>query len=253
MTLTLANDLALALDPAQLMAQCGLVPDSWQANLLCTDAQRLLLLCSRQAGKSTVTSILALHEALYRPPALVLLLSPSMRQSTELLLKVLDCYRKLDHSVASEMESALRLELTNGSRIISLPGKEETIRGFSGVSLLVIDEASRVPDDLYFAVRPMLAVSGGRLVALSTPFGKRGWFHKEWTEGQDWHRVKITAQDCPRISPVFLEQERQSMPPLWFASEYLCEFVETEDTVFRHEDIQAMFETDAQPLFGGKR
>jgi hypothetical protein len=45
--------------------------------------------------------------------------------------------------------------------------------------MLVIDEASRVDDTLYLAVRPLLAVSGGRLVALSTPFGKRGWFHDE--------------------------------------------------------------------------
>jgi hypothetical protein len=60
--------------------------------------------------------------------------------------------------------------------------------------------------DLYYAVRPMLAVSGGRLVALSTPFGKRGWFHHEYEEGQGWERIKITAYDCPRISPAFLEE-----------------------------------------------
>ena len=72
-----------------------------------------------------------------------------------------------------------RLEFANGSRVLSLPGTERTVRGFSEVSLLVIDEAARVDDGLYYAVRPMLAVSGGRLVALSTPYGKRGWFHDE--------------------------------------------------------------------------
>lgn len=49
----------------------------------------------------------------------------------------------------TQTESALRLELQNGSRIISLPGKEQTVRGFSGVRLLAIDEAARVPDELY--------------------------------------------------------------------------------------------------------
>src|SRR5436190_1727587 len=77
-------------------------------------------------------------------------------------------------------ETQLRLELANGSRVVCLPGREGTIRSFGGVALLVLDEAARIPDALYRSVRPMLAVSGGRLVALSTPFGRRGWFWQEW-------------------------------------------------------------------------
>jgi hypothetical protein len=91
-------------------------------------------------------------------------------------------YGALVEPVASRGESALRLELENHSRIISLPGQEQTVRGYAGVSLLIVDEAARVPDDLYFAVRPMLAVSNGRLIALSTPFGKRGWFYEIFKE-----------------------------------------------------------------------
>ncbi len=110
------------------------------------------------------------------------------------------------------------MTLENGSRIVALPGSEQTIRGFSGATLLILDEASRIEDPLYYSVRPMLAVSGGRLVALSTPFGKRGWFHGAWEEGgPGWERVKITAYDCPRISPVWLEQERQQIGECGFA------------------------------------
>ena len=54
----------------------------------------------------------------------------------------------------------------------------------------------------------MLAVSGGRLIALSTPFGKRGWFHAAWRSAEDWDRVKVTAEQCPRISAEFLVEER---------------------------------------------
>jgi len=235
------------------MATCGLSPDPWQASFLRSPAQRLLLLCCRQSGKSTTTACLALHTAIYHPDSLVLLLSPSLRQSTEVFRKVLTAYRTLDAGIPAEQESALRLELANGSRLVSLPGKEETVRGYSGVRLLIIDEAARVPDDLYYSVRPMLAVSGGRLVALSTPFGKRGWFHHEYTEGANWERVQITAHDCPRISPAFLEEERRSLPALWFASEYACEFVDTTDQVFSYEHVQAALSADVQPLFGGTR
>jgi len=146
-------------------------------------------------------------------------------------------------------ESALRMELSNGSRIIALPGKEATIRGFSGVSLLIIDEASRVEDALYQSVRPMLAVSGGRIILLSTPFGKRGFFHSEWTDGEDWRRVKITAEQCPRIDKEWLERERAMIGDWWYLQEYFCEFVETNDQVFSYDDIQSALDDTIKPLF----
>ena len=250
----LEADLAAALDPVLLMRRAGMEPDPWQADLLRSRSESTLLLCSRQAGKSTVTAAMALHEALYRAPALVLLLSPSLRQSCELFRKVAFFFRTLEGAVPVEQESALRLELANGSRILSLPGKEETIRGYSGVSLLVVDEAARVPDDLYFAIRPMLAVSGGRLVALSTPFGKRGWFHDAWHAGERaWRRVRVTAADCPRIPATFLAEEQRAMGEWWFAQEYLCEFKETTDQVFSHEVVMRSLSDAVAPLFGAGR
>src|SRR5262249_16690589 len=190
-----------AKDPVLLARRAGIEPDKWQEDALRSHARQMILLCSRQAGKSTTTSFLALHEAIYTEGASVLLLAPALRQSQELFRKLKSAFAAIQPSVLTTEESALKLEFANGSRIICLPGKETTIRGFSGVSLLVVDEASRVPDELYHAIRPMLAVSGGRIVLLSTPFGKRGFFYKEWSEGgDDWHRVKITARDCPRLS-----------------------------------------------------
>ncbi|RYG57150.1 terminase, partial [bacterium] len=224
----LGNDLSIALDPARLMMAAGLTPDPWQAALLRSTAQQQLLLCTRQAGKSTTTAALALYEAIYNPPALVLLLSPSLRQSKELFAKVLSHYRAMGKPVAARAETTLEIELENGSRIIALPGNEETIRGFSGVRLAVIDEASRVPDALYFSIRPMLAVSGGRLIALTTPFGKRGFFFDEWEKGGEaWRRVRVTATDCPRITQAFLDEERRAMGDGWFLQEYMCDFRDT--------------------------
>jgi hypothetical protein len=238
---------------AVLMARrAGITPDAWQSDLLRSDARQMILLCSRQSGKSTVSSILAIHEAIYQENSLILLLSPSLRQSQELFRKLKDVYNELDSPTLPQPieESALRTEFDNGSRIVALPGKEATIRGFSGVSLLIVDEASRVPDELYQAVRPMLAVSGGRIVLLSTPFGKRGFFYQEWTDGADWQKVKITADQCPRIKPEWLERERQMIGDWWYLQEYFCEFVETNDQVFSYADIQAALDSSIEPLFG---
>lgn len=245
----LAADLAAALDPSLLMTRCGFPPDPWQRNLLRSDAKRLILLCSRQAGKSTVTAIMALHAALYQAPALVLLLSPSQRQSTELFRKVTDAYLVLGQPVDAEASTVLRLELANGSRIVALPGSEATVRGFSGVSLLVVDEAARVDDALYYSVRPMLAVSGGRLVALSTPFGKRGWFYEVWQNGDGWQRVRVTAEQCPRITPEFLAEERAAMGDWWYRQEYGCEFVETADQLFSYDLVRSALSNAVAPLF----
>jgi hypothetical protein len=99
---------------------------------------------------------------------------------------------------------------------------------------------------LVYAVKPMLAVSGGRLLMLSTPYGKRGVFHKEWTEGGEWERFEVPASECPRIPPEFLEAERRSMPAWWFSQEYECQFMETEDQVFSHEMIAGARDDDLQ-------
>jgi hypothetical protein len=136
----------------------------------------------------------------------------------------------------------------NGSRIVALPGAEGNIRGYSGVALLIIDEAARVPDPLYYSVRPMLAVSRGRLVALSTPFGKRGWFYEEWVSENPWHRVEIKAADCPRIPRDFLEQERQALGERWFAGEYECEFSDVLGSVFSYADIHGAVSDDIEVL-----
>ena len=238
---TLASDLAMALDPTHLVKAAGLKPDDWQVRALRSGASRMLLNCSRQSGKSTVSAALAVHTALYEPGSLVLLLSPSLRQSQELFRKALDFYRAAAQPERPEAESALRLELANGSRIVSLPGKEGTIRGYSGVRLLVIDEAARVPDGLYFSVRPMLAVSGGRLMALSTPFGTRGWWYEAWQSTEAWDRFEVPATACPRIRPEFLAEEQRTLGEWWYRQEYECTFLDAQSQAFRREDVDRAF------------
>jgi len=228
----------------------GMDPDGWQERLLRSDASRVLLLCSRQTGKSTMAALIGLHRALTHPGALVLILAPAERQAKETFAKAAAFYKTLGHPTPADSYRKLGMELTNGSRIEALPGSEKTIRGFSGVDLLILDEAARVDDDLYFAVRPMLAVSGGALIMLSTPAGRRGVFFKEWTEGAGWERYEVPAEECPRISEAFLEEERRSLPRRVFDQEYRCAFVETEDAVFSFEDVAGAMEPGVTPLFG---
>jgi hypothetical protein len=242
---------AVHLDPVQLAERCGVVPDDWQRDLLLSKQKQIIMNCSRQSGKSTVAALLGLHQCLFVPRSLVLLLSPSQRQSQELFRKVQDYYGALSDVCDAVQTSALRIEFANGSRVVVLPAREHTIRGFSAVNLLVIDEASRVPDELYQSSRPMTAVSGGRIVLLSTPFGSRGFYFQEWVEGgPDWKRVRVTADQCPRIPPEWLEKERQRIGDWWYSQEYQCNFVDSLTSCFSSADIQAAITTEVQPLWG---
>jgi hypothetical protein len=238
-------------DRVEFVRSLGIVPDSWQEDLLRSEAPRVLLNVARQAGKSTTAGRIGLHRALYHPDSLILILAPAERQAKELFSKIAEAYHALGHIIPADSYRKLGMELTNGSRIEPLPGTEKTVRGFSGVDLLIVDEAARVADELYFAVRPMLAVSGGRLMMLSTPFGKRGVFYEEWTEGQGWERYRVPATDCPRISDAFLEEERAALPSWVYRQEYECSFEETEDQVFTTEMVDAAVSADVKPLFGG--
>jgi hypothetical protein len=238
-------------DPPAVMTDAGLAPDPWQGDLLRADAGKALLLCARQVGKSTACAYLALRTALLTPGITCLIVSPSLRQSGEMLRKVSGGLAALGRPVGVANESASALALANGARVLSLPGSEATVRGFSA-GLLIVDEAARVPDGLLAGVRPMLAATGGRFVALSSAFAASGWFYDLWTAGgPGWLRLSVTADACPRISPAFLAEERAILGPRWFAMEYMNEFQDDVAAVFSGDDIRAAVSADVAPLFGG--
>jgi hypothetical protein len=241
--------LAYALKPSLWASEAlGFNADPWQIEVLDSTAKKVLLNCSRQSGKSSVSAILSLHVALFCPGSLVLMVSHSLRQSGELFRKFLDFMAVLDNAPARIEDTKLSLKLDNGSRVVSLPDSESTTRGYSAVNLLIIDEAARVQDNLYYALKPMLAVSQGRLLTLSTPWGKRGWWFEEWSKGEGWQKYEIPATKCPRIPRDFLESERQSMPRAMFESEYLCQFTQSEDSCFNYDDIAAAISAGVEPL-----
>ena len=210
----------------------GFSPDILQEKVLVSESTRVLLNCTRQWGKSTVTAAKAVHQAQTKAGSLTLVMSPSARQSGEFLRKAAGFVRKLGMRAMGDGDNEVSLAFPNGSRIVGLPGSEATVRGFSAVSLLLVDEAARVSDELYLSVRPMLAVSGGALWLMSTPFGKRGFFYKAWESGSGWERIRVTADECSRIRKDFLEEERATMGERWFRQEYLCEFTDVNSGVF---------------------
>ena len=223
-------------------------PDPLQSAVLDSSASRGILNCTRQWGKSTVLAVKAAHRAYTRAASLTLVASPSVRQSAEFLRKTAEFLRRLGIPRRGDGDNAGSLALPNGSRIVGLPGIESTVRGFSAVSLLLIDEASRVSDATYKSLRPMLAVGAGDLWLMSTPFGKRGFFYEAWAHGEDWERHAVPATQCPRIPAAFLEEERREVGEAWFAQEYLCEFIDSGGGWFSRNIVEEAL-CDGEPLW----
>jgi len=227
----------------------GFVADERQRMVLDSTAKRGILNCSRQWGKSTVVSAKAVHRAFTEPKCLVLVASPSERQTGEFMRKTEEFLEALKLAIRGDGYNSLSFLLPNGSRIVGLPGKEASVRGFSAVSLLLIDEASVVLDEMYKSLRPMLAVKDGDLWMMSTPRGTRGFFWDTWVNGgPQWERIMAPVTECPRIKSTFLEDERRVIGDAWFRQEYLCEFIDDRTGWFKRHVVEAALDDDLEPL-----
>jgi len=229
----------------------GFQPDAVQAEVLSSQIRRGILNCSRQWGKTTVTAVKAVHHAASLPGSTTLLVSATWDQVADFLERVKGMLGTLGMGFECKGGKRKTLRLANGSAIIAVSARSN-MRGISGVSLMLIDEAAEVSDAAYRRLRPMRATiaHGGWLWLMSTPQGRKGFFYHEWENGGPrWTRIAVPATECPRIGAEFLEEERESMGDRWFRQEFLCEFLETRSSLFREEDIENCLFDALPPLW----
>ena len=224
--------------PVEFAVSLGLEPDPWQIEVLASDHPRKILCCGRQTGKSTVGAVLAVHKALTRPGSTVLVVAPGERQAKLLFSKALSLYRQAGYPLPAHSERRTGLELSNGSVIEALPAVERTTRGYS-VDLLVVDEAAAVPDMDYHGILPALIATQGEQVLLSTPRGRRGFFHQMWHGAEYWQRMMVRSDEVGRIREENLAVFKTAMPEQFFRQEFFCEWLDIEGSLFVHDDIEA--------------
>ncbi len=228
----------------------GFFPDAQQSLLLTSGARRVIINCTRQWGKTTVSVAKAVHRAYTVPKTLIVVASPGDRQSGEWMQRASDMLARLDMVPRGDGRNRISLMLPSGSRIVGLPHVEAKVRGFSALSILIVDEAARVSDDMYYkSLRPMLSVGNGDIWMMSTPFGKRGFFYDTWVNNDPaWLKVSVPATDCPRISQEFLAEQRSVMTSDAFRQEHMCEFIGSGDALLDPAVIQAAFDDTLDPL-----
>ena len=270
------------LDKKEYIRTLGFQPFEWQDRLLDSEAKRIIILAARQSGKSTIVSSLPCHLAKYRGGSLCIVIAPTEKQAKEDMLKIRQ-FMSLDKTYPKiRRASDDMLFLENKSRIIVVPATEAGARGYSKPDLVLIDEASRVDDEVYNSGITAMFTGNpdGRLILLSTPHGKQGFFYSRWQMSNDgWERYEIRSPWVPVVAEKghdlirmdersikhFIEDRKQRN--IWaclsprhedyeeqldilrdqgqrlYLQEFCCDFVETDTTVFDYDDIEAAFES----------
>ncbi|MDP9413251.1 MAG: terminase family protein [Pseudomonadota bacterium] len=232
-------------DPGALITRVtGNPPDPWQEDFFAADDEFLLLLASRGVGKSTSVGVMAYEQAELRQRQTILVLAPALRQAGETYNRVLDVRRAFGAVHVALRETMLLIELSNGSRVIVAPATEKTIRGYRA-DLIVLDEAARIGDEEFGAIVPMLK-DGGRIIACTTPAGRRGWFYDACREGRG-RLIRARSTDLPRMSRI-VERDRRIQNPAQFRTEHLLEFQGSGDAFFDIDAVDRMFAPHIQPL-----
>jgi hypothetical protein len=217
------DHLAYQLDPALWIEhKLNIVPHEWQKQLLrARRGASIIALTGRQVGKSTAAAWAIAHTMLFSPGSLSVIACPAQRQSGEAVRRVKETLLRL--GIKLKVENTYGLELENGSRVLALPGSDDSIRGLTVDGWIVADEAARLSADLIAALRPMRARRPeARFVMLSTAWSRTDPFWTVWaSDDPSWLRLKATADVIDIYSQEFLDHERRQLGETAFNREYL--------------------------------
>jgi Terminase large subunit, T4likevirus-type, N-terminal len=218
------REVAYRIDPALWVHNVlGIEPTKWKANFLrAPQGASILALTARQCGKTTTAAWAMAHATLFLPGSLSVVACPAQRQSAEAVRRVREAVIKQGGKLTAD--NVYGLELTNGSRVLALPGSDDSIRGLTVDAWIVADEAARLSSDLIAALRPMRARRReARFAMLSTAWSRTDPFWLAWaSDDASWMRLKATAdEDVELFDAEFLEQERRALGEHGFKREYL--------------------------------
>ena len=89
-----------------------------------------------------------------------------------------------------------------------------------GPAVLIVDEASRVRDELGRRSRRCSRCAGSAADPALDPGRRQRRVPRAWSSDEDWERVQITADQCPRISAAHLAAERIRLGDALYRQEY---------------------------------
>lgn len=250
-TLPPGSDLRFRWEPlAFARSVLGWRPDPKQAEALQHRGPRVALNWARQCGKSTLCAALALFIVATRPRSLVLILGGVGNHLAEFFTKVDDfIYNAPTDWVGGPVKGMpgrrFARRFPNGSRILGVT-TNRSVRGHTA-SLIIMDEAGYIDNQVWDGVLPTLATTQGAVWVVGTPNGARGWYYDLWKNGAakspvKWFKSEYKARDNSRISECFLFEMRATKGDTFFRQEFECEFLHDGKTLLHPDDVDALFD-----------
>jgi phage terminase large subunit-like protein len=249
---SLLKEIGDEVDPISFAKSCGFYPDPYQTDALMARERRRIFLWGRRCGKTATCAIMALWTAMFRKDASVIIISPTLNQSREMLNEVRSWFDRYSAAhpkskyITTKRVRSDEMEFAYGGRILCRPATSASIKGY-GADLLIVDEAARVPDQLLNQdITPFLATTGGSIILISTPYAVGGAFHKAWTLSQQeqplWKLYgPVKSEQCSRVDKAFLAEEREWMPSDYYRQEYEAQWISALSNVFDKNQVDAAF------------
>jgi hypothetical protein len=122
------REAAYRLDPVLWVLEIlGITPTAWQETFLRSPrGSSILALTARQVGKTTTAAWAIAHSMVFTPGSLSVIACPAQRQSAEAVRRVREILLKVGAKLVSD--NVFALELDNGSRVLALPGSDDSIK-----------------------------------------------------------------------------------------------------------------------------
>lgn len=159
----------------------------------------------RQTGKTQTTAAFITWYVIFTPSKTVALLANKAAQAREILSRIQMSFEMMPKFLQQPVKTYNKgsMKLGNLSEVFCAASSSSSIRGRS-ISLLYIDEAAFLPNDMEFYESTYPTISSGlesRVIISSTPNGERGLFYKLWTESKEginqFARMEVSWDKVP--------------------------------------------------------
>ena len=218
--------------------------------MLNSDAKYLILCCNRQWGKTTTMAAKALYAALQTPKLKIAVIARSKEQAGILIENATEFAIALGHRTRRVPGKQQSLQLPNMSKIVAVPHTQHTSLGRTA-DILIVDEAAKVTDDVYYAVSPFVSRTHGKIWLLSTPTRQSGFFYNYWHDTESgWHRIFSNVLDCPDIDPAYLAMQQRSNP-IRYSQDFLCQFTQPANRLCSREAATAILRKPGDDRLSG--
>lgn len=192
----------------------------------------------RQCGKSLCVVVLLLKVALEKKKTTSICVSPTMNQAEKLYK---DLLTKIQGTPLIKTTNGVKLAITliNGSVILFKSAESDiaSLQGYTCTGCLVIDEASFIRNDVFYAIQPWCRVHKAPIIMCSTPRFKSGFFYDFYQLGlEDGNRVFSYNWADYDLSALLTEEDKEELRKQLPKQTYLCQvlglFLDQEGSVF---------------------